>query len=99
MIKQTFHFFDDSVPECPPVAIPVHGCLRLSKEPAGKPPPLPLAAVAAPLQDIVDRVASHPSLTASRRRDLRSAVIILAKLMGQPLRQVQVDLAEIRRVL
>src|SRR5262249_25642534 len=61
--------------------------------------PLPVAAVAATLQDIVDRVASDPSLPASRKRDLRSAVVILGKLMGQPLRQVPIDVAEIRRVL
>src|SRR5690242_9502717 len=59
----------------------------------------PVAVKSATLQDVVDRVASDPSLPTGRKRDLRSAVVILGRLMGQPLRQLPLDLAEIRRVL
>jgi hypothetical protein len=59
----------------------------------------PVAVKSATLQDVVDRVASDPNLAAGRKRDLRSAVVILGRLMGQPLRQLPLDLAEIRRVL
>jgi integrase len=61
--------------------------------------PIPVAAASATLQDVVDRLASDPSLAANRNRDLRSAVVTIGKLVGQPLRQIPLDLAEIRRVL
>jgi integrase len=61
--------------------------------------PLPVAATSTTLQNIVDRIAGDPTLTDSRKRDLRSAVVTLGKLNGQPLGQIPLDLAEIRRVL
>ena len=61
--------------------------------------PLAVAAASATLQDVVDRIAGDPTLTNSRKRDLRSATVSLAKLVGQPLAQITLDLAEIRRVL
>jgi integrase len=61
--------------------------------------PIPVAASTATLQDVVDRLASDPSLAASRKRDLRSAVVTIGKLVGQLLQQIPLDLAEIRRVL
>jgi integrase len=61
--------------------------------------PLPVAATSTTLQNVVDRIAGDPTLTDGRKRDLRSAVITLGKLNGQPLGQIPLDLAEIRRIL
>jgi hypothetical protein len=37
--------------------------------------PLPQTATPVTLQTVVDRIAAHPGLSTSRRRDLRSAVL------------------------
>jgi integrase len=51
------------------------------------------------LQTVVDRLAALPGLTASRRRDLRSAVISFAKLRDQPPAAVVLNLDDFRQTL
>jgi hypothetical protein len=51
------------------------------------------------LQTVVDRLAAHPGLTASRRRDLRSAVTSFAKLRDQPPAAIVLNLDGIRETL
>jgi hypothetical protein len=60
------------------------------------PPP---TATAVPLQTVLDRVISHPTLPPSRKRDLASAVRCYGKLVDQPLASVALDLAAIRHTL
>jgi integrase len=61
--------------------------------------PPPTTATAVTLQTVLDRLAGHPGLNSSRRRDLRSAVTSFAKLVDQPPAAVPLDLAEIRQSL
>lgn len=61
--------------------------------------PPPTTTTAVTLQTVLDRLAGHPGLTSSRRRDLRSAVTSFAKLRGQPPAAISLDLAEIRQAL
>lgn len=56
-------------------------------------------ASAATLQHVLDQISAKPDLTASRRRDLRSAVIAFGKLADKPLASIPLDLSELRRVL
>ena len=56
-------------------------------------------ATMATLQGVLDRLAAETSLSASRRRDLRSAVTSFAKLKGQPPGAIALDLAAIRETL
>ena len=61
--------------------------------------PLPQNACLATLQTVLDRLSAHPGLTASRRRDLRSAVACFARLKDQPPAAIPLNLAEIRQSL
>lgn len=61
--------------------------------------PLPQAASLVTLQTVLDRLSSQQGLSASRRRDLRSAVSCFAKLIDQPTAAIPLDLGAIRRKL
>jgi integrase len=54
---------------------------------------------AATLQDILDRIAAHPDIAVTRKRDLRSAVISFGKLADKAPASVPLDLGELRRLL
>jgi len=56
-------------------------------------------SVQATLQDVVDRLLANPALSETRKRDLRSALSVFAKVMGQPLSAIPLDLAAIRNKL
>jgi integrase len=62
-------------------------------------PTIPQPAKPATLKDVVDRLIANPDLAETRRRDLRSAVVIYGKLKGEPLSAIPLDLAAIRRTL
>ena len=62
-------------------------------------PTAPGPTAPATLKDVVDRVIADPDISETRRRDLRSAVSIYAKLKGEPLSAIPLDLAAIRRTL
>jgi hypothetical protein len=51
------------------------------------------------LQTVLDRLSANARLTASRKRDLRSAVTCFAKLKEQPPAAIVMDLAAIRQSL
>ena len=51
------------------------------------------------LQSVLDRLAANDDLSASRKRDLRSAVTSFAKLCEQPPAAIALDLADIRKTL
>lgn len=53
----------------------------------------------ATLQDVAERIASHPDLANTRKRDLRSAVVSYGKLLDKTAADIDLDLAEIRRTL
>jgi hypothetical protein len=57
------------------------------------PPPAPT------LQDVVDLVGGNADLSATRRRDLRSAVVTYGKVVGEPLSTIPMALAAIRKTL
>jgi hypothetical protein len=61
--------------------------------------PLPQIAVTATLQSVLDRLAVDDCLSEIRARDLRSAVISYAKLVGHPPAAIPLDVARIRRSL
>jgi hypothetical protein len=61
--------------------------------------PPPTATTAVTLQTVLDRLAGHPGLTNSRRRDLRSAVTSFARLIDQQPGAIPLDLDNIRRSL
>jgi integrase len=61
--------------------------------------PLPQTTTPVTLQTVIDRLAAHPTLTTSRRRDLRSAVISFAKLRDQPPAAIVLNLDDVRRTL
>jgi len=56
-------------------------------------------ATMATLQGVLDRLAAETSLSASRRRDLRSAVTCFAKFQDKPAEAIPLDLAAIRGAL
>src|ERR1700736_5643746 len=60
---------------------------------------VPGSAVPVTLKDVVDRLTANPDLSDTRKRDLRSAVVIYGKLKGEPLCAIPLDLAAIRRTL
>jgi integrase len=62
-------------------------------------PTIPPPAKPATLKEVVDRLIANPDLAETRRRDLRSAVVIYGKLKGEPLSAIPLDLAAIRRTL
>jgi hypothetical protein len=53
----------------------------------------------ATLQDVVDRLLANHGLSDGRKRDLRSAVTVFGKVVGQPLAAIPFDLAVIRNRL
>ena len=57
------------------------------------------AAAPATLQSVIDRLNANPTLSATRRWDLRSAVTCFATLTGSIPAFVSLDLAAIRSVL
>jgi integrase len=61
--------------------------------------PLPQTATPVTLQTVLDRLATHPGLAPSRRRDLRSAVTSFARLRDQPPAAVVLNLDDLRRTL
>jgi integrase len=60
---------------------------------------VPGSAVPVTLKDVVDRLTANPDLSDTRKRDLRSAVVIYGKLKDEPLSAIPLDLAAIRRTL
>lgn len=65
----------------------------MNTDPSAKP------AVAATLQDVVDRIVASPTLSENRKRDLRSSLVVYGKLAGQPLQAIPLNLADIRKTL
>jgi len=61
------------------------------------PPPQNAAVVT--LQTVLDRLSANARLTASRKRDLRSAVTCFAKLKERPPAAILMDVAAIRQSL
>src|SRR5260370_228211 len=57
------------------------------------------SGVLANLQDVIDGLATNPDLSGTRKRDLRSAVVVYGKLTGDPLSALPLDLGAIRRTL
>ena len=53
----------------------------------------------ATLQDVLDRVSTNTALSDSRRRDLRSAIVVYAKVVGETPAAIPMDLAAIRKTL
>jgi integrase len=51
------------------------------------------------LQDVLDRVGSNTALSDSRRRDLRSGIVVYAKVVGEAPAAIPIDLAAIRKTL
>ena len=101
-IKQTSHLFYASVPESHLLSVPVAPWPRRSSEgpTTMKFDPIHETAVTpATLQDVIDRLNANPTLSATRRRDLRSAVTCFATLTGSIPAFVSLDLAAIRSVL
>jgi integrase len=56
-------------------------------------------ATPATLKDVSDRLAAAPELSDNRKRDLRSALSCYAKVVGQPLEAIPLDLASFRNLL
>jgi integrase len=59
----------------------------------------PEPAIQATLQDVVDRLLANPGPSETRKRDLRSALSVFAKVVGQPLSAIPLELAAIRNKL
>jgi integrase len=53
----------------------------------------------ATLQDVLDRLGNNTALSDSRRRDLRSAIVVYAKVVGEAPAAIPLDLASIRKTL
>jgi integrase len=53
----------------------------------------------ATLQDVLDRLTNNTALSDSRRRDLRSAIVVYAKIVGETPAAIPMDLASIRKTL
>jgi len=64
-----------------------------------KPTLPPATAAPATLKTVLDCLTADPSLSDSRKRDLRSAILTYARLKGQPAAAIALDLAEIRKTL
>ena len=54
---------------------------------------------AATLQDVIDRVLDRSDLSDSRKRDLRSGVVVYARIVGEAPAAIPMDLAAIRKRL
>jgi integrase len=61
--------------------------------------PIPPPAAPVTLQDVIDRLVANPSLSETRKRDLRSAVTTFAKLVERTPAMIALDLAGIRATL
>src|SRR4051812_22439592 len=57
------------------------------------------SAMSKTLQDLVQGLMANPALSDTRKRDLRSAVVVIGKLIGQPLGAIPLDLAVLRQTL
>ena len=57
------------------------------------------AAVPPTLQEITDRILAKANLSDTRKRDLRSSVVIYGKIVDRPLGEILLDLAAIRTTL
>ena len=53
----------------------------------------------ATLQDVIDRLVVNANLSDSRRRDLRSGIVVYAKVVGEAPAAIPMDLASIRKTL
>ena len=53
----------------------------------------------ATLQDVLDRLGTNTALSDSRRRDLRSGIVVYAKVVGEAPAAIPMDLASIRKTL
>lgn len=60
---------------------------------------IPQSAMPVTLKDVVDRLAANPVLSDTRKRDLRSAVVIYGKLKGEALSAIPLDLVAMRGTL
>ena len=53
----------------------------------------------ATLQDVLDRLGTNTALSDNRRRDLRSGIVVYAKVVGEAPAAIAMDLASIRKTL
>ena len=53
----------------------------------------------ATLQDVLDRLGTNTALSDSRKRDLRSGIVVYAKVVGEAPAAIPMDLASIRKTL
>jgi integrase len=53
----------------------------------------------ATLQDVIDRLVDNAALSDSRKRDLRSGIVVYAKIVGEAPAAIPMDLASIRKTL
>ena len=62
---------------------------------------LPPSKAAAPLMllQVLERISANAELSDTRKRDLRSAVVIYGKIVGAPLGEIRLELAAIRETL
>ena len=62
---------------------------------------LPPSKAAAPimLQQVIERISANAELSDTRKRDLRSAVVIYGKIVGAPLGEIPLELEAIRETL
>jgi integrase len=56
-----------------------------------------LVGTTATLQDVTDGIAGHPELSATRKRDLRSAIATYGRLVERPLGEIPLDLQALRQ--
>jgi len=62
-------------------------------------PPPSKAAAPVMLQQVVERLSGNAEISDTRKRDLRSAVVIYGKIVGVPLGEIPLDLGAIRKTL
>ncbi len=102
IIKHMPHMCHDRIPEYPPLAAAVSGGPSLSMEVKSMrrtnlTPSKASASVM--LQQVLDRLSANAEISDTRKRDLRSAVVIYAKIVDTPLDEIPLDLAAIRKTL
>jgi integrase len=61
--------------------------------------PSKTTAAATTLAEVVERLCANADLSDTRKRDLRSAVVIYGKIVGAPLGEIPLELAAIRKTL
>jgi integrase len=59
----------------------------------------PKTAAATMLDEVGERLCANADLSDTRKRDLRSAVVVYGKIVGAPLGEIPLDLAAIRKTL